>query len=233
MQKTSFNFGNLIQAYQAMDHGETYPRSRAWEFLWDHINSVERWSTLATTRHRDLTALHLGFYLANWGMFRGSSQLMQVNLVFFRDMVEFLFGELPTSFWNLELCHFDFEDEDFSDTQKLFDETMASIEEFFRENLEMCTPTLLSKILLGVWGQCPALDTYFMRGLSRFLAHHTDERVKPRGHLRANTLAGLHRAASRGRWLVDPKARLKTAEGGHDYPPGKLIDMAFWRLGYE
>ena len=58
--------------------GNEYPRLRAWEYLWEYVWDPSRsWDDLTAPEQLDTTALHLGFYLANWGMFRGSSGLLQ------------------------------------------------------------------------------------------------------------------------------------------------------------
>ncbi len=47
--------------------GNEYPRLRAWEYLWEYVWDPSRsWDDLTAPEQLDTTALHLGFYLANW-----------------------------------------------------------------------------------------------------------------------------------------------------------------------
>ena len=70
-----------------------HPRLKAWEFIYEYIWDERRtWRDLVLGEQLDTTALHIGFYLANWGMFRGSSGLLQnSNLDLMKAMGKLLF----------------------------------------------------------------------------------------------------------------------------------------------
>src|SRR5208283_4994737 len=102
----SFDFDRLVADYYDNIAKNGYPRLMAWEFLWDWVQQkdVSRTDLVASREKRQTTALHLGFYLANWGMLRGSSDLLSVNLDFFEDLVVRLFDgrRVPSDFWDLQ-----------------------------------------------------------------------------------------------------------------------------------
>lgn len=79
--------------------GNDYPRLKAWEFLYEYIwdESRNNWADLISENQIETTALHIGFYLANWGMFRGSSGLLQnSNLDLMKALAKLLFeGQGP------------------------------------------------------------------------------------------------------------------------------------------
>jgi len=214
------DFQGLVRGYHQRATGDKYARLRGWEYLWDHIQSVKTWQELASPEHLEKTALHLGFYLANWGMFRGSSGLLNVNLDFFKNLTTRLFSEIDTDVWNLWLDDFAQAD---SDEVKAFDHALLSIKSF-EPSYVSWTETLITKLLLGFWGECPARDQYFNKGFSSFL--------NGRGYGR--------QPSTSGRYLVYLN-QMRVSEGwsfptintkeGNEYPTGKLIDMAFFQMG--
>lgn len=89
---------------------------------------------------------------------------------------------------------------------------------------EAISDTLITKILMGTLGCVPAYDTYFrdvigqykvasrtfspdsIRSLARFYINHKDE---------------------------FEACRTKINIKGPEYPPMKILDMAFWQIGFE
>lgn len=89
--------------------GNDYPRLKAWEFLYEYIWDESRplWADLISEEHIDTTALHIGFYLANWGMFRGSSGLLQnSNLDLMKALAKCLFTGQGPELFELSLDNF-------------------------------------------------------------------------------------------------------------------------------
>ncbi len=215
-----FRFNQLVDDYYRRATDDEYARLRGWEFLWDHLQSMNSWKSIASPRNLETSALHLGFYLANWGMFRGSSKLLNVNLEFFKKLTARLFNEIDTEVWNLALSDFT---EDNQEAVRAFDEALIMIRSF-GEGRVSWTETLITKILLGVWGECPARDQYFNKGFSSFLEN--------RDYGRQPSTSGryfvyLNRIRVSERWEL-PAIR---TQAGNDYAPGKLIDMAFFQYG--
>jgi len=214
-----------------MATGDRYPRLRAWEFLWDWVLSHGTWKSLAATRSRQQTALHLGLYLANWGMFRGSSKLLQVNLDYFEALTVHLFDgkQVPLAFWDLQLRDFAPTSPSYVEAAQLFDEGAKRISDFEAETVGW-TPTRLSKVLLGLWGQLPAYDTYFNRSWRRFTLARPDLGLPRHLWVNASSLGHLARAQAQCGWKL---GGYTTFHAEQPYPPGKIIDMAFFQDGYE
>ncbi len=110
-------------------------------------------------RQTDLTndieksCLVLGFYLASWGMLRGSSFLLQKSIKHLEPTIEYI-STLDKSFWNI-------------DVDQYTNENIDTILEIY-ENIKLkLVPqnkahlTLVTKVLLGVFGFVPAFDQYF------------------------------------------------------------------------
>jgi hypothetical protein len=226
-----FNFEKLVSGYYANIAGARYPRLMGWEFLWDWVQSNRKWEDLASRDRRQTTALHLGFYLANWGMLRGSSGLLNTNLDFFEDLVVRLFDGkcVATGFWDTTLKDFLPDASRHAEACDGFDAAVQTIAEFDPE-IVSGTGTLVSKILLGLWGQTPALDTYFNAGLKDYLRSHPEDRVLDRTFPSSRTLSGVAGIVGRNGWRT-PK--YKTHHGQNPYPLGKIVDMAFFQHGWK
>lgn len=214
------NFEKYAISYFQHATNDKYHRLRAWEFLWDHIQSIPTWKGIISGKHLEKSALHLGFYLANWGMFRGSSELLNVNIRFFEDLLSFLFTELEDKFWDLTLD--DFIKENIT-AQESFDSAISTICAFEKSRISW-TETLVTKILLGIWGQCPARDTLFKNGFSKFNKRGRYGRQPRTSGL---YLVYLNHIRKLEEWKMP---NFKTI-AGNSYPPGKIIDMAFFEYG--
>lgn len=201
-----------------------FPRLKAWEFLYEYVWGQQRsWSSLINTANLDTTALHLGFYLANWGMFRGRSELLRnSNLDLMKELVSRLFkGKGPQLF---ELGSADFLPgaPGLARNQALFDE-VVQVFHGMPGNVSW-TDTLISKVLLGVWGECPALDRYYLQGIRSLYPRRGLTEVSGR------SLTALMALAEAEGFVFPP---IQTERLGITYPKGRLLDMAFFQVGVE
>ena len=103
----------------------------------------------------------VGFYLASWGMLRGSSFLLQKSARYYIPLVEFITKQDP-SLWEI-------------DVDSYSDENVVKLIEVYHSIKAIMVPekkshlTLVTKIMMGVLGNIPAYDKYFcdtMRVLS-------------------------------------------------------------------
>ncbi|MFW3341609.1 hypothetical protein [Aliarcobacter butzleri] len=100
------------------------------------------------------SCLVLGFYLASWGMLRGSSFLLQKSVKYYENLIKYII-ELKKE----DNSIFDIDVDKYDDTNI---EKILKVYEginFVLNNKASCT--LRTKIMLGVFGCIPAFDTYF------------------------------------------------------------------------
>jgi hypothetical protein len=104
-------------------------------------------------------ALRLAFYLASWGMFRGSANARNYGAIAFIPLVRALRHED-----SLSLCGIRIQD-GIKRVDELFD-LFARIENAMRAAMSdvSVTDTLKTKIALGALGCVPAYDRYFILG---------------------------------------------------------------------
>lgn len=101
------------------------------------------------------SCMSLGFYLASWGMFRGSSFILSKSAKNFEPLIEYI-EELPNKAWEIDANNFDVENIEF-------------LIEIYNNIKELLIPdkkahlTLVTKIMLGVFGSVPAYDQFFKK----------------------------------------------------------------------
>ncbi|RGD19616.1 hypothetical protein DW665_04015 [Parabacteroides sp. AM25-14] len=156
----------------------------------------------------DYLTLQLAFYLASWGMYRGSSELLQKDYLIHEPVVEIVRsnGELRK------------ENVTYEDIESI-NEIIEKIKKEYK--VANVSRTLVSKILLGTLGCIPALDRFFCDGwkiceetkgfsinlqnIISFADKHKIEIEECRNCIKSNVI----------------------------YPPMKIVDMYFWQIGYD
>ena len=199
-------------------------RSRSWE----HCYRVFRDARTDPSPDCDYLSLHLAFYLASWGMYRGSSFLLQKDYKVLSPIVEkvlkpeydCLFGlactglreaEVQGSLEKLSDCisaHF----------QPIRDEVAG------RKVASSVSPVLITKILMGTLGCVPAYDRFFQDGVATY-------KVTTREYSRNSLLKLVGFYEEHNDRLEEARRGMQTDE--LIYPQMKLLDMGFWQIGFE
>ena len=169
---------------------------------------------------RDTAALQLGFYLASWGMYRGSSFLLRYAYTAHRPVVGLLVEPRFLPLWGREFGAGEHDGE----LQGLVLDAVEAVRGAYAPFGEP-TDTLVTKVLLGTLGCLPACDRYFSDGF----------RAEGYG---SSTLNGpfverlLRFCRLNAADLLSEQERIET-HGGLRYPVMKLVDMYFWQRGRE
>lgn len=205
--------------------GNDYPRLKAWEFVYEYIWAESRnWSDLVTGAQLDTTALHIGFYLANWGMFRGSSGLLQnSNLDLMKAISILLFTGRGPDLFELTMDDFAPDAPNLKKNQAQLDSVLESLETL-ATNVSW-TNTLKTKILMGVWGEFPALDRFYLAACRDLFPR--------RRFLTTASGQGLTALATLVREQGFRPLPFKTAQHKLPYPTGRFMDMALFQYGLE
>jgi hypothetical protein len=130
-------------------------RYSSFDYCFNHFQGHRnRAADLRSPTGMELSCLHLGFYLASWGMLRGSSPLLRRSVKHYEPVIEAI-AAAPPQLWEADAHSYD-------------DDTIDMILTT-RRRLRAALPDassdiLISKIMLGVFGCVPAFDTYFKRG---------------------------------------------------------------------
>jgi len=105
------------------------------------------------TKDMEKSCLALGFYLASWGMFRGSSFLLQKSVKHFVPTVQFI-SSLEKSVWTIDVNNYN--KENMHTIIEIYNQVKSNLIQDNNADL-----TLVTKVLLGVFGFVPAFDNYF------------------------------------------------------------------------
>jgi hypothetical protein len=119
--------------------------------------------TLADPKPHKALCLHLGYYLASWGMLRGSTALHTKSYRFFEPVIETI-AEEPPSLWSIDADVYT--EKNISSLIELRDRLATALTTRAALDGAVRAPTnaLVTKVMLGVFGSVPAFDTYFVRG---------------------------------------------------------------------
>ena len=187
-------------------------RYKSWENCFKFFQNFDK-------QDWDYATLMLAFYLASWGMYRGSSFLLQYTHTIHQKPLEIIFDqkyqklrrkrilsqdEIPLLFALVE------------ELKKYYFEKNKKVHASLRDSSQV-SDTLISKILMGVLGNIPAYDRYVKAGLRKLNMSQT---MSEKGYLQLLDFYNKNQAE------ID-----NLAYKYPEYPPMKLIDMHLWQLG--
>ena len=213
IEKTITNFHDLIMA----DRNHRY---RSWEHCYLHFTSDDAGANI------DLSCLQLSFYLASWGMYRGSSFLLWKDYLIHKDVVKELIR-------NKEIQKLKFLSVSDADLKRIID-LSEWIKEWYHSNITTVngeqknintTDTLVTKILLGTLGCIPAYDRYFIDGMRKSGIRYSKLSIS---NLRSivEYYKTNHAGFIRAQKDIYSKTNIR-------YPAMKLMDMYFWEIGFQ
>jgi hypothetical protein len=206
-----------IDANLAAFMGYRTPETRyaSFDYCFNHFQEAREsgdTAKLADDDHRMLSCLQLGFYLASWGMMRGSGDLLQRSVRDLVPVVEMIAAE-PASTWAFDAHCLGARTE----------EVLALSRRLRRAFTIPASDILVTKTMLGVFGCVPAFDRYFRMGFG------------------CQTLCG-DALVRIGNFYIDHHAKIDAHrvftldfDSGLDtkrqYSRAKIIDMIFFQEG--
>ena len=199
-------------------------RSRSWE----HCYRVFRDARTDPSPDCDYLSLHLAFYLASWGMYRGSSFLLQKDYKVLVPIVEKILKPEYDCLFGVACA--DLREAEVQGSLENLNKYIAKHFEPIRDEVagrkvpSSVSPVLITKILMGTLGCVPAYDRVFQDGAKYLGLEHNSYKEKS-----LRELADFYEAHN---------DRLEEARRGFEvdgliYPQMKLIDMGFWQVGFE
>ena len=147
--------GQTIGGYYEHCVHDPHSRYRSWEHCFGFFRKY--WSELRQVE--DIAALQLGFYLASWGMYRGSSFLLQRTYTAHMPVIRALASRQFSNLWQRDVGTRDDDIELGATIMALVESVKVAYEQFGKP-----TDTLATKVLLGTVGCLPACDRYFIQG---------------------------------------------------------------------
>ena len=199
-------------------------RSRSWE----HCYRVFRDARTDPSPDCDYLSLHLAFYLASWGMYRGSSFLLQKDYKVLVPIVEEILKSEYDCLFGVACT--DLRDSEVQDSLEKLYKYIAKHFEPIRDEVagrkvvSSVSPVLITKILMGTLGCVPAYDRFFVDGIKKYKV--TTQEYTPESVRRLVDFYEEHNDRLE-------EARRGMRVGDLIYPQMKLLDMGFWQIGFE
>ena len=193
---------SILKYHNTTKDGE-HTRFRSWK----HCHTAFQKFRNDPTKH-ELLSLHLAYYLASWGMLRNSflrSHDYLVHLPLVKVFVNGQFEKLYT--------------EQTKECISLVLDAKTEINKAYKDNSP--TDTLITKILLGVFGCTPAFDRYFIRATRKYGVSS--------GTFNENSLLQLWQYYEQHKKLFEQVNK----QMGKEYTPMKLLDMCLWQIGFD
>lgn len=223
---------NVEMFYKSINSIEDH-RYKSWEHCYKFFRNIKEKNL--NEEELDLAQLHLAFYLASWGMYRGSSFILQKDYTIFKKIVQEILKEKYFLLWDVE--------KNIDKKEKLgvlFLELYISLEKILREirssvknhpdfegvekrylnDRDEISPTLATKIILGTIGCIPAYDRFFIEGLGK---NNIQRKFNPK----KSFLQMIN-------FYLENKEELERLSNKFkEYPLMKILDMYFWVTGYK
>lgn len=218
-----------ILAFYKRTAGNPNHRYRSWEHCYGHFQEK---AFISPNCDIDTAALHLAFYLASWGMYRGSSVLLWKDYKIHQAAVSILLKPDYRELWNINIVDQLQDDKTVNqivalsnDLRNTYSQQIVEVNGSPRKYWP--SDTLITKILLGALACTPACDRFFILGWRSAGFQYTKFNSDF-----LNKVFQFYRAHDTGRGLMNARDEIFKL-GGIQYPIMKLVDMYFWELGYR
>jgi hypothetical protein len=125
-------------------------RYESFDFCYSHFLRFTDKHEMASEENLENSCLNLAWYLASWGMLRGSSFLLSKSLRFYAPIIK-LVAQASADLWQIDVDRYT------ATNQKQLVEMYNKIWNLYPGKRKL---TLTTKIMLGVFGNAPAMDRY-------------------------------------------------------------------------
>ncbi|MFS0715740.1 hypothetical protein ABC337_03625 [Arthrobacter sp. 1P04PC] len=201
-------------------------RSRSWDYCYNYFQDHPE-----PTQDLERSCLQLGYYLASWGMLRGSTYLFaETNVHHYAEAVRMI-ETLNRTMRGIDADSY------------LDPSVRAKIIGAYSDLGQKLVPpnvarvTLVGKVMLGVWGCLPSFDTYFRHGFGGLADKRGEKTAFSRVNDRSLTLLGEFHARH-SEELSSLSEQYTTLRFGGSYsdrplPLAKVIDVYGFQRGYD
>lgn len=156
-----------IRAFHKRILDDPNHRYRSWDHCYSHF---QKRKSFTTDEDIDLASLHLAFYLASWGMYRGSSFLLWKDYRVHTPAVRVLLEDQYRSLWTIDFTSITPHS---LEVDAIFG-LVARLKQVYKATVttvngapsqRIATNTLITKILLGTLACTPAYDELVVDGI--------------------------------------------------------------------
>ena len=231
LKEIAENYSSFMEIWDKDKTGRYHSYDDCRKIFLDNINEE--------TRNVDKVALYLFYYLASWGMLRGSGWLMQKDYHIFIPIVQLLYKND-----SLKLLNYDPSDgiltcneyvKKISELGKQIEENIVTIKYYkFNkitkkdEEHTVCSKTdrvtLITKILMGTLGCAPAIDNCNKETLKKMFDKKTIRFTN-------SLFESLWNLANENIYILKEIKEKIASVYKIDYSVFKVLDMILWETG--
>lgn len=193
---------------------------------WEHCYTAFADCKELTEDKIEFLCLHLAFYLASWGMYRGSSFLLWKDYLVHIEAVKEIYNPEYKPLWGIS-CN-DLLTEDNLDLIIKLSDKLKTIYIDKRKDIDDydgVSDILITKILMGTLGCVPAYDRFFVETLRTYKI--------AAGSYNKKSLIDLAVYYNENREALDDFKKKLFVQRCIKYPEMKILDMAFWYIAFE
>lgn len=205
-------------------------RYRSWEYCYYSFYKARTAKQVdkVDKDYLDYLSLQLAFYLASWGMYRGSSFLLQKDYKIHVPLIKEMLNPKYDILFGLECKHMSD-----ANVRNLLSELIKLVSDHYgnirndvkrKEIKSSVSDTLVTKVLMGTMGCVPAYDRYFKAGIK-------NKKVAT-GNFNMDSLIKLAQFYQQNYDVLE-EARSQLPLEDICYPQMKLLDMGFWQIGAD
>jgi len=148
MERTDIEL--VVADYKSKPKSQPNHRFLSFDYCYNYFRT-----TNDLTQDIEKSCLVLGFYLASWGMFRGSSFLLKKSVTHFESTIRYI-ATLDKSVWEIDADNYN--EKNIQTIIKIYNDIKICL--IVKNNSDL---TLITKVLLGVFGFIPAFDNFFCK----------------------------------------------------------------------
>ena len=209
-----------LDEFRGFGRAEPTSRFTSFDYCYNYFQDAQVQGNTGALADEDRlmeSCLQLGFYLASWGMMRGSGKLIKRSLSGLVPVVQAIAAEQKST-WDLDAGSL----VDHADEVHDLGERLRGVFGF------QASDTMVTKVMLGVFGCVPAFDNNFCRGFKADQGTSASLRVK--GLRAVGNYYAEHRAEIDAQevFTLDFSTERETSRR---YPAAKIIDIVFFQEG--
>lgn len=148
-------YDNILSSYNEILTVENH-RYKSWEYCFSYFNDL-----LDNHGDEDTASLQLAFYLASWGMYRGSSRLHQKDYKVHLPVIRELVKKENRCLRDINIGVFDSGSSEMATLLNL----VGSLRKTYHDQGISSTDTLITKVIMGTYACLPAYDSLFQKGI--------------------------------------------------------------------
>lgn len=165
-----YDFNEILTRFNTEFEQGAAHRYASYDFCYNYFHNVRG---EALVKDMEKSCYAIGFYLASWGMYRGSSFILERSAFYYKWLIEYIASLENDSIWEIDVNNYN-EDGNYNRILEVYEKIESLIfpknhngDEGQKNHL-----TMVTKIMMGVFGCIPAFDQFFIKTFKKLYPRH-------------------------------------------------------------